>query len=96
MSHLTKEEIMNVAHAARLAITDEEAEQYTKELDTIFSYAEQLDELDTKGVKPTIHVLDTKNVMRKDEPKTWINREEALKNAPDKHGGQFRVPSILE
>lgn len=96
MSEITKEQVLHVAHLARLAITDEEAEKMTKELDAIIGYAELLNELDTDNVEPTTHVLDLKNVMREDEPRKWIDREDALKNAPDKKNGQFRVPSILD
>ncbi len=67
MSEITKEQVLHVAHLARLAITDEEAEKMTKELDAIIGYAELLNELDTDNVEPTTHVLDLKNVMREDE-----------------------------
>ncbi|MFC4388963.1 Asp-tRNA(Asn)/Glu-tRNA(Gln) amidotransferase subunit GatC [Gracilibacillus marinus] len=96
MSEITKEQVKHVANLARLAITDEEVERMTKQLADIINYAELLNELDTDGVEPTTHVLDLKNVMRKDEPREWITKEDALKNAPDQQDGQFRVPSILE
>lgn len=95
MADITKEQVEHVAHLARLAVTDEEVENLAKDLSAIIEYAEQLNELDTDNVEPTTHVLDLKNVMRKDEPKEWITQEEALKNAPDAEDGQFRVPSIL-
>ncbi|MBN9654858.1 Asp-tRNA(Asn)/Glu-tRNA(Gln) amidotransferase subunit GatC [Halobacillus sp. GSS1] len=96
MSRISKEEVKHVANLARLAITEEEATTFTKQLDDIITYAEQLNEIDTTGVEPTTHVLDLKNVMRKDEPKKWISQDDALKNAPDKQDGQFKVPSVLE
>lgn len=96
MSRISKDEVKHVANLARLAITEDEATTFTKQLDDIITYAEQLNELDTTGVEPTTHVLDLKNVMRKDEPKKWITQEDALKNAPDKQDGQFKVPSVLE
>jgi aspartyl-tRNA(Asn)/glutamyl-tRNA(Gln) amidotransferase subunit C len=96
MSRISKEEVKHVANLARLAITEEEATTFTKQLDDIITYAEQLNELDTTGVEPTTHVLDLKNVMRKDEPKKWITQDDALNNAPDKQDGQFKVPSVLE
>ncbi|QAS52119.1 Asp-tRNA(Asn)/Glu-tRNA(Gln) amidotransferase subunit GatC [Halobacillus litoralis] len=96
MSRISKDEVKHVANLARLAITEEEATTFTKQLDDIITYAEQLNELDTTGVEPTTHVLDLKNVMRKDEPKKWITQEDALKNAPDQKDGQFKVPSVLE
>ncbi|WP_079478671.1 Asp-tRNA(Asn)/Glu-tRNA(Gln) amidotransferase subunit GatC [Halobacillus salinus] len=96
MSRISKEEVKHVANLARLAVTEEEADTFTKQLDDIITYAEQLNELDTTGVEPTTHVLDLKNVMRKDEPKKWIEKEDAMKNAPDHQDGQFKVPSVLE
>lgn len=96
MAEITKDQVKHVANLARLAVTDEEVEKLSDDLSAIIGYAEQLNELDTEGVEPTTHVLDLKNVMRKDEPKQWITQEEALKNAPDKEAGQFKVPSILE
>ncbi|KGX90218.1 glutamyl-tRNA amidotransferase subunit C [Pontibacillus halophilus JSM 076056 = DSM 19796] len=96
MSRISEEQVKHVAQLARLHVTEEEAQMFTKQLDDIISFAEQLNELDTEGVKPTTHVLDLKNVMRKDEPKKWITQEEALKNAPEQKDGQFKVPSILE
>lgn len=96
MAEITKDQVKHVANLARLAISDQEAEMFTEHLSSIIAYAEQLNELDTTNVEPTTHVLDLKNVLRKDEPKTTITQEEALKNAPDKQDGHFRVPSILE
>ncbi len=96
MTDISKDQVKHVANLARLAVTDEEVEMFTKQLGDIINYAELLNELDTENVEPTTHVLDLKNVMRKDEPKEWIKKEDALKNAPDQKDGQFRVPSILE
>ena len=90
------DEVKHVANLARLAITEEEAEKFTNQLDAIISFAEQLNELDTDHVEPTSHVLDIKNVMREDIAKPGLPVEEVLKNAPDHENGQIRVPSIIE
>ncbi|QIZ66471.1 Asp-tRNA(Asn)/Glu-tRNA(Gln) amidotransferase subunit GatC [Geobacillus subterraneus] len=96
MSRISIEQVKHVADLARLAITEEEAEMFTKQLDAIITFAEQLNELDTENVPPTSHVLDMRNVMREDIPAPGLPREEVLKNAPDQQDGQFRVPAILE
>lgn len=96
MAEINKEQVKHVANLARLEISEQEAEMFTEQLSSIIKFAEQLNEIDTDGIEPTTHVLDLKNVMRKDEPRQWITREDALKNAPDQQDGQFRVPSILE
>ncbi|HEY4550583.1 MAG TPA: Asp-tRNA(Asn)/Glu-tRNA(Gln) amidotransferase subunit GatC [Bacillus sp. (in: firmicutes)] len=96
MTRITIDEVKYVANLARLAITEEEAEIFTNQLDAIISFAEQLNELDTDHVEPTSHVLDIKNVMREDIAKPGLPVEEVLKNAPDHENGQIRVPSIIE
>ncbi|AZU60240.1 Asp-tRNA(Asn)/Glu-tRNA(Gln) amidotransferase subunit GatC [Neobacillus mesonae] len=95
MSRISTEQVKHVSNLARLAITEEEAEKFTKQLDSIIAFAEQLNELDTENVKPTYHVLDMKNVLREDIPKPGLPQEEVLKNAPEHKDGQFKVPSIL-
>lgn len=96
MSRISKDQVKHVAHLARLAITEEEAEKFTQHLDSIITFAEQLNELDTEGVEPTSHVLNIKNVLREDKATDGLPREEVLKNAPEQQDGQFKVPSILE
>jgi aspartyl-tRNA(Asn)/glutamyl-tRNA(Gln) amidotransferase subunit C len=96
MTKITIEEVKYVANLARLAITEEEAEKFTNQLDAIINFAEQLNELDTENVEPTSHVLDIKNVMREDIAQAGLPVEEVLKNAPDHENGQIRVPSIIE
>lgn len=96
MSRISVEQVKHVAHLARLAVTDEEAALFTKQLDAIITYAEQLDELDTTNVRPTSHVLDVKNVMREDKPAKGLPVEDVMKNAPDHKDGYVRVPTILE
>lgn len=95
MSRISKDQVKYVANLARLAITEDEAEKFTNQLDAIITFAEQLNELDTENVEPTSHPLDIKNVLREDVSKEGLPREEILKNAPEKQGGQFKVPAIL-
>lgn len=96
MTRISEEQVRHVAHLARLAVTDEEVHLFTGQLDAIITFAEQLNELDTSNVKPTSHVLNMTNVLRKDESAPGLDREDVLKNAPDHQDGQIRVPSIIE
>lgn len=95
MSRISNEQVKHVANLARLAITKEETEKLTKELDAIITFAEQLNELNTENVEPTYHVLDMKNVFREDISQKGLPREEVLKNAPDHQDGQIKVPAII-
>lgn len=96
MSKITSEQVKHVAHVARLAITEEEANKLAEELHGILAFTEQLNELDTENVEPTLYGIDVKNVMREDVPGKGLTQEEVLKNAPDHLYGQIKVPTIIE
>ncbi|RSL31754.1 Asp-tRNA(Asn)/Glu-tRNA(Gln) amidotransferase subunit GatC [Salibacterium salarium] len=96
MERISKDQVRHVAHLARLSVTEDEVDTFTEQLDAIIGFAEQLNELDTENVEATTHVLDIHNVLREDEERPSLAREEALKNAPDQENGQVKVPSVLE
>jgi len=56
---------------------------------------EKLNELDTTGVEPLLHMSDEINVLRQDEIKGSISREDALKNAPLHDEQFFKVPKVI-
>jgi aspartyl-tRNA(Asn)/glutamyl-tRNA(Gln) amidotransferase subunit C len=93
---ITRQEVDHVAKLARLQLSDSAKDMFTDQLSNILTYVEQLSELDTKGVEPTSHVLDIRNVMREDVPGESLSQERALANAPDKAAGHYRVPKIIE
>lgn len=96
MAKLSKEEVKHVAHLARLAITEEEAEKFAEQLGKITDFAEQLNELDTTNVEPTSHVLPLVNVLREDVAKQGLPREKVMLNVKEQEAGQIKVPSIME
>lgn len=96
MAKITKEDVLHTANLATLAISEEEAEMYSKDLNNVIKNTEKIQNINTEGVKPTIYGGNNDNVLRKDESKRTITQEEALKNAPSKENGQFKVPSIME
>ena len=93
---ITKEEVEHVAKLARLELSEQEKEKLTDQLSGILTYVEKLNSLDTKGVEPTAHVLDIKNVMRDDVARPSLPQERALANAPEKAAGHYKVPKIIE
>ena len=93
---ISKEEIEHIAVLARLSLSGEEKELFGSQLSSILDYMEKLNELDTKGIEPTSHVLSLSNVMRDDIPRLSIPKEDALMNAPDHTEKFFRVPKIIE
>lgn len=93
---ISKQEVEHVARLARLELSEKEKDQLTDQLSNILTYVEKLNELDTRGVEPTAHVLDISNVMRDDVPGVSLPQDMALANAPEKAAGHFKVPKIIE
>jgi aspartyl-tRNA(Asn)/glutamyl-tRNA(Gln) amidotransferase subunit C len=89
---ISREEVLHVARLAQLALTDDEIERLTEELDKILDAVGIVAELDLADVPPTSHPLDLVNVWAEDEPHASLPVEEALANAPAVEGRSFRVP----
>ena len=93
--NITRKEVEHVANLARLNLSEEELARMTGQLDTILSYVDKLDELDTKGVAPTTHAFSIQNAFREDEVQPSLPREEALANGPRQNEEVFIVPKII-
>ncbi len=93
---VSKEDVKHIANLSKLNLTDEELDKYTTDLSNIVDFANELSNINVDGVKPTAHILDIKNVFRKDEVDASYDREEILKNAPSKDAGCISVPKVVE
>ncbi|MBI4839155.1 MAG: Asp-tRNA(Asn)/Glu-tRNA(Gln) amidotransferase subunit GatC [Nitrospirae bacterium] len=89
-------EIERVALLARIKLAEGEKELFSKQLGSILQYIDKLNELDTKEVEPTSHVLSMKNIFREDRTIPSLSKDQALLNAPDSAGDFYRVPKIIE
>ena len=94
---LTKKDVERIASLARLELTDEEKDLYTRQLADILGYAQQIGTVDTSGVPATAHVLGRQPVERPDELRPSFSQTEALADAPDRApgAGLFRVPRVI-
>lgn len=88
--------VEKLAHLARLTFDAGEKEEIKKDLQRMIAFVEKLNELDTSGVEPLLHLSDEVNVLREDEVQGSISREEALKNAPAHDGLFFKVPKMIK
>lgn len=93
---ITKEDVIKVAELARLEFGEVELERFTEQLGNMLTYIGKLNELDTKDVEPTSHVLDLATPLREDAVMEWITRGDALENAPSEEDGFFVVPQVIE
>lgn len=88
--------VNNIALLARLEFEAEEKEEIKADMQKMISFIEKLNELDTTGVAPLLHMSDNVNVLREDEIKQTITREEALSNAPLHDEQFFKVPKVIK
>jgi len=85
-----------LANLARLTFEPAEKTEIKRDLQKMISFIEKLNELDTTGVEPLLFMTDEVNVLREDEVKGSITREEGLLNAPVKDEQFFKVPKMIK
>ena len=92
---ISEKEVSHVAHLARLRLSQEELQLFTKQLGAVQEHAKDVEALQLDGVEPMSHPLPMENVTRKDEVHEMLDREEILDQAPAAEDGRFQVPQIL-
>ena len=93
---ITDETIEYVGILAKLELSDEEKEQAKKDMGSMLDYVSKLNELDTDGIEPMSHVFPINNVFREDVVENGDDRENLLKNAPEKKDGCYKVPKTFD
>ena len=88
--------VTDLAHLARLRFDEAETESIRTDLQKMVAFVEKLQTVDTTGVAPLLHISDAANVLREDEIKGSITREEALLNSPVKDDTFFKVPTVIK
>ena len=96
---ITEEKVRYIAELAHLNLSDDEIKAYQGDLEQILNYVDTLNQLDTDGVEPMSHAVQSgseTSVLRDDEPEPSLDRERALMNAPLSGAGHFKVPLVIE
>lgn len=93
---LSSEEVKKISLLARLAITDEEAQQYSDSLSEIFDLAAQMNAVDTTGIEPMAHPQDISQRLRADVVTATNDREKYQSIAPLTEEGLYLVPRVIE
>ena len=95
MSHLSKDEVANLARLARIEMSDSELDALTSEFGVILDAVARVQEVAGADVPPTSHPLPLRNVTRPDVVRPSLSPADALSGAPAQEEGRFRVPQIL-
>lgn len=94
---LTPGDVENIAHLARLAISQDQVPAYADGLSKILNFIDQLNAAETGAVEPMAHPLaDQVQRLRADEPLDLDQRERYQRNAPRVEAGLYLVPKVIE
>lgn len=93
---IDKEALHKIAHLARLEMPESAETEIIGSLNSVLTWMEELNEVDTANVQPLTHMSLEVNALREDVVVPNISREQGLKNAPKQDGEYFRVPKVIE
>ena len=96
MSRIDPSDVAHVARLARLALTQEETQAMTRDLEQILDHVAALEALDTDGVEPTAHGFELVTPSRPDRAVNPMDPALAVSNAPEQQDSAFLVPKVLE
>jgi len=90
---IDKKLVERVAKVARVKLTEQELDKFSKQMESILQAFKEMDKVDTADVKPSFHPQELKNDWREDEvePWKWI----PLANTKHKEGKNFKGPRIV-
>ena len=94
---LSRRDVENIAHLARLQTTETEMPVYVESLSAILAFVEQLATAPTEGITPMAHPLEGQVQRLREDAVTESNRRDAYQaNAPAVEAGLYLVPRVLE
>ena len=88
--------VKHISKLARISVNEEKAKKLEKDLNSIFKWIEQLNELNTDKVEPLTSIAETTLRLRKDKILSENIRDEILKNSPKDNKDYFVVPKVVE
>ena len=93
---LKLDDVKRVAHLARVAIDEAEAQAVLSQMNDVFGLIEQMQAVDTRGVEPMSHALDVTQRLRADAVTEADQRARFQAVAPQVEGGLYLVPKVIE
>ncbi len=93
---ITDELLDKIAHLSKLHLSGEERDELKEDFQRMLDFVDKLQEVDTTGVEPLIHMTDAVNRLREDKPQPPLSQEALLKNAPQSDGTHFMVPKVVK
>ena len=88
--------ILKLEKLARLELSADERVRLRSELEEIVDMINKLEECDTTGVEPLMHLSGVENVVRDDQVEDQLDLDQVLKNAPISEAPYFKVPKVIK
>ena len=88
--------VKHISKLSRISIDDQKAKKLEKDLNSIFKWIEQLNELNTDKVEPLTSIAETRLRLREDKILSENIRDEILNNSPKDNKDYFVVPKVVE
>jgi len=93
---IDKNQVKKVAKLSRISLEDNKIDSLSKDLDSILTFVEKLNELDTKEIKTLKSIADKTLEARNDIVDDGKIKNDILKNSPEKNEDFFIVPKVKE
>ncbi len=93
---LDRNEVEKIAHLARIALSDEDVPATTAKLSSILDLIDKMQAVDTTGIEPLAHPLETTQRLRADEVSEHNQRDAYQQIAPATEAGLYLVPKVIE
>lgn len=93
---LKTQDVQNIAHLARLQISESAIPDYADDLSRILELVDQMNQVDTEQVAPMAHPLDARQRLRADEVTETDQHQQFQSIAPDVSMALYRVPKVIE
>ena len=93
---IDKNQVKKVAKLSRISLEDNKIDSLSKDLDSILTFVEKLNELDTKEIKTLKSIADKTLEGRNDIVDDGKIKNDILKNSPEKNEDFFVVPKVIE
>ncbi|MBS6105661.1 MULTISPECIES: Asp-tRNA(Asn)/Glu-tRNA(Gln) amidotransferase subunit GatC [Anaerococcus] len=84
-------EVEKIYSLSNLNLEGKDVEDLSNKFNIVIDFIEDIFDVDTENIKMTESIDAHKAVFRKDEAKESSSRDDALKNAPDREFGYFRL-----
>jgi aspartyl-tRNA(Asn)/glutamyl-tRNA(Gln) amidotransferase subunit C len=92
---VTKSDVLRLAQMVRIGLSDDEAEQLTRDMDGILAHVDKLQGVDTSSIREDHLPAADVRITRPDIVEPSLSVENVLANAPQRHEGFFVVPAVL-